>query len=696
MSLRKWGNIMHGLPIAVSEMAEKALRSVKGWRLVPLREGGIEPAAYVLSREESRRWMGKLGDAPVIFCEDWDDLPSAVDREASAYEMSLLPPFTARLLSRAASGPLYFATPGHHGGAFFEKTKAGKIFTDALGKGVFAADLSDSDDAVGDPSSHTGPGGEAEALAARVYHADRTYFVLNGTSGSNRICCAALLVPGDLVLFDRNHHKSLYQGAIEQCGAIPVYLKTVWNQAGVIGGLAKIPRKKELRRMAMEASPRQGRKKRPFRLACVQLATYDGIFASAEQIVKKLGPLCDYILFDGAWAGYELWIPFMTKENPLTLSLGNKDPGILVTQSVHKQLAGFSQTSQIHRKDSHLSAGRRVLDEVFQGAYLSQISTSPCMPLLAGLEMNASIHEEKGRVLWEEAARFAIALRRSVISQCRYIRPFGPPVIEGKPWEEWSEKALLTERKCWEVEPGDAWHGMEPIGQGEHLLDPCKVLLVTPGSWEKKENAPAIPGAVLARYLEEKGIVPEKSGFYTVLFLAEPGDHKDKLDRLMEALIQFETDYDGNVSLENTLPLLVKEYPSFYGEMTLKELCQDLDKAIKKQHALKRMRAVFAGKETGRRAMNGRAAKDAFVRENRVWKPLSALQGETALELAAAYPPGICTIAAGEIWSRPAVKYYQCMTALAKLFPGLSPELHGIHEKEKKGKMIPGAWVYRK
>lgn len=686
---------MHELSVAVSRKAGKALPRLEGWRLVPLQEGMEEAAAYVISREEAHLWMGKIGDGPVIFCEDWENLPAAVDREASAYELSLLPPFTAALLARAAGHPLYFATPGHHSGAFFEETAQGKIFTTALGKGVFAADLSDSDDAVGDPSSHTGPGGEAEALAARVYHAEKTYFVLNGTSGSNRICCAALLAPGDLVLFDRNHHKSMYQGVIEQCGAVPVYLRTVWNRAGVIGGLAALPGKKELRRMAEKASSRAGGKKRPFRLACVQLSTYDGIFANAAKIVKKLGSLCDYILFDGAWAGYEQWIPFMTEENPLMLSLGKKDPGILVTQSVHKQLAGFSQTSQIHRKDSHLPRSRRVPDDVFQGAYLSHISTSPCMPLLAGLEMNASIHREKGQALWKEAARSALALRRGILRNCRYVRPFGPSEIGGRPWEEWKDDKLLKERKCWEMEPGSAWHCMDRIGRGEHLLDPCKVLLLMPGSWEKQSGDPAIPGAAAARYLEERGIVPEKSGFYTVLFLTEPGDTMEKRDCLVEALVQLENDYDRNAPLAEVMPLLVREYPC-YEEMTLRELCLDLDRTIKKQHALKGMHAVFDSAGIIRRTMTGREAKDAFVRGDRVWKPLSALSGETALESAAAYPPGICAIAAGEVWNRALVRYVKAMTVYARRFPGLSPELHGIHEKEKDGKMIAGAWVYRK
>ncbi len=67
-------------------------------------------------------------------------------------------------------------------------------------------------------------------------------------------------------------------------------------------------------------------------------------------MVDKIGHLCDYILFDSAWVGYEQFIPMMADCSPLLLELNENDPGILVTQSVHKQQAGFSQTSQIHKK----------------------------------------------------------------------------------------------------------------------------------------------------------------------------------------------------------------------------------------------------------------------------------------------------------------------------------------------------------
>ncbi len=52
-------------------------------------------------------------------------------------------------------------------------------------------------------------------------------------------------------------------------------------------------------------SPAAGKKQRPYRLACLQLSTYDGLFLNARELLRRIGSLCDYILFDAAWAGYE-------------------------------------------------------------------------------------------------------------------------------------------------------------------------------------------------------------------------------------------------------------------------------------------------------------------------------------------------------------------------------------------------------
>lgn len=86
----------------------------------------------------------------------------------------------------------------------------------------------------------------------------------------------------------------------------------------------------------------------------MQAETYDGIFYDAKWILDRIGKLCDYILFDCAWGGFEEFVPIMKHLSPLLLNLGPDDPGILVTQSLHKQQVGMAQASQILKKDSHI------------------------------------------------------------------------------------------------------------------------------------------------------------------------------------------------------------------------------------------------------------------------------------------------------------------------------------------------------
>lgn len=685
---------MHTLPIAVTRTALTHISKIPGWRIVPAEEGAREAAAIVAEPEEMESWKARSFGRPVLSSTSSTD---EISRAAVHYMLSFLPTFTRTLAEHVGTEPDYFATPGHHSGAFFKKTMAGKAFVDFLGPKIFQADLSDSDDAIGDTSMHDGPGGAAEVLAAKVYHADRTYFVLNGTSASNRICMNALLAPGDLVLFDRNNHKSLYQ-ALAQCGATPVYLDVVRNEAGVIGGLSRKAYDIEaLREKARQISPKAADRKRPFRLACVQLVTYDGIFCNAKELIRTLGSLCDYILFDSAWGGYESFISFMGEQSPLTLPLGPRDPGILVTQSVHKQLAGFSQTSQIQRKDSHLQGEtRRVDDDVFQMAFAQHISTSPFFPLFAGLEMNAQIHKEKGKALWESAMRSAVALRKEIHDRCHHIYPFQPDEVKGRPWVEADTETIIRDKAYWEIAPCASWHGFPSIQDGQYLLDPCKVLLLTDGMKPDGEGTPrgGIPAPILAAYLQSQGIIPEKTDLYTLLILAEPGDSEEKRHHLVEALCQFETAYDENQSISVVLPELVTADPGKYGPWGLRDLCEAQNDFLHRHEAGARQRAVFESGHFPRAVMTPRKAQEALVQGKGKMVELSQARGKVALLSAAAYPPGICTTVSGEVWTEEAVSWFSLLIAFSQHFPGFDADLHGVRvEQDEDGGLKGYVWV---
>ena len=589
-----------------------------------------------------------------------------------------LPPFTEALINHTKEKQFPFDTPGHHSGDFYNLTEEGKAFTRFYGNAMFAADMSDSGNDPGNPSSHEGVSGAAEKLAADTFGANRAWFVLHGTSVSNRICCQALLAENDLVLLDRNSHKSVYQGAILQCGAIPVFLDSLRLKSGIIGGVDKHSlNEKYLRKEAARLAPESKRKKRPYRLAIVQLATYDGFIADAKYIIMKLRNLCDYILFDSAWAGYEQFLSLTENLSPLTLALTDKDPGLLVIQSVHKQLAGFSQTSQILKKDSHLRRKNRYLsDDVLDNAFLMNISTSPYFPFFSALEMNAFLHRKYGQVLWQNAARFAVELRKKILTTCRSVAPLLPRIIDGRLWETYSTEEILSDPRFWQY--GESENEKEHFSHTR--IDPCKILLTT-----NRKGRP-YPAMLLSLYLQERNITPEKCGLHTLLFLIQPGDREEKAEALVSALTEFENNA-WHRPVSEILPKLAGDY-----DMTVAELGSKIENFLAVENADRLENNIFTLRRR-KMACSGRKATEAFIKGNRKRLPLSRLKGKTALECAIIYPPGICAVMAGEKWTQNDISYFLFTEKYMNQYPDFAPEIVGLHKKETaRGKKL-FAWV---
>lgn len=579
---------------------------------------------------------------------------------------SHLPPFTKALLDFAKEARDDFCTPGHHSGALFEEIPEGRTFVSSLGEGAFTADISDSSSVIGDPSAHEGVSGEAEALAASVYGSDRCFFVLGGTSASNRIAISALVSEGDLILFDRNNHKSASQAALAAAGGLPVYLASERNESGIIGGLTEETLDPaRLREKAAKLSPDAGKKQRPYRLACLQLSTYDGLFLNAREILRRIGPLCDYILFDGAWAGYENFLPLLQGSAVLTFPLAKDDPGILVTQSVHKQLAGFSMTSQLHKKDSHLRGMARYLeDDVLQAAYLMHISTSPYYPLLAGLEMNAYLHQKKGRELWQKAAITATELKKSILKHCRLLRPFTAPMVRAASWEAHPTEEILSDPAFFAISPKDSWHGFSHIAENLYLTDPCKVLLTTG----------PLPAPLLSHWLERRHVTVEKSDFHTLLFLIEPSDRQEKCERLLSLFEECETAYEANAPMSSFAPDVTCLPGEGLKDYSLR--CMDF---LEKEQASRLSQTLFAEDHFPKAALTGRSAHQAFLKGARERVPLPKAKGRVSLEMILPYPPGITVLEPGEVWTDEVVSYFLFLQKYKSAFPDFSPEILGVH-----------------
>lgn len=604
----------------------------------------------------------------------------------------MLPPFFKMLSEYVEMGNIAFDCPGHQGGQYYRKHPAGRFLYDFYGENIFRSDICNADVKLGDLLIHEGAACDAQKYAAQVFNADKTYFVLNGTSSSNKVALNAVLAPGDLVLFDRNNHKSTHHGALIQAGATPIYLETARNPFGFIGGIDSHCFEEDyLKSLIKEVAPEKLNQKRPFRLAVIQLGTYDGTIYNARQVVDKIGHLCDYILFDSAWVGYEQFIPMMKDCSPLLLELNENDPGILVTQSVHKQQAGFSQTSQIHKKDKHIKGQDRYVNHKrFNNAFMLHASTSPFYPLFATLDVNAKIQgSEAGRRLWHECVKVGIEARKLVLNHCELIRPFIPTTIKGKKWQDYDTEEIATNLEFFKFHPTDTWHKFEGYADEQYFVDPCKFLLTTPGiSLETGEYEEfGVPATILANYLRENGIIPEKCDLNSILFLLTPAETLTKMQTLVAQIALFEKHIKQDSLLKDVLPTVYKNNEDRYKGYTIRQLCQEMHDLYVSRNVKQLQKDLFRKATLPEYVLNPHDANIELVRNKVELVPLTDIVGRVAAEGALPYPPGVLCVVPGEKWSTTAQQYFLALEEGINTLPGFAPEIQGVYlQKDPDGR----------
>ena len=600
------------------------------------------------------------------------------------YGSKLAPPFFGALKQYVNIGNAQFDCPGHQGGQFYRKHPAGREFFEFFGENVFRADLCNADVRLGDLLIHEGPACAAQQHAAKVFNADKTYFVLNGTSSSNKVVTNALLAKGDLVLFDRNNHKSNTIGALITGGAIPVYLQTTRNPYGFIGGIDNACFEEAyIREQLAKVAPERAKEERPFRLAIIQLGTYDGTVYNARQVVDRIGHLCDYILFDSAWVGYEQFIPMMRDCSPMLLELNENDPGIFVTQSVHKQLAGFSQASQIHKKDSHIKGQKRYCSHKrFNNAFMIHASTSPFYPMFASLDVNARVLDgEVGRNLWRDCVTVGIEARKMLRASCKLIKPFIPETIDGKPWESYPTEKIANDLRFFEFEPGAKWHSFPGYGKGQYFVDPCKFLLTTPGiNVETGEYEDfGVPATILANFLRDNGIVPEKCDLNSILFLMTPAEDLAKMEHLVALSARFEKHIEADSPMSEVVPTVYGRNAEYYKGYTIRRLCQEMHDFYKRNNMKQLQSEMFRADGWPKQAMLPYEAQQAFIRNEVKLVRLSEIAGQIAAEGALPYPPGVLCTIPGEVWGGAVQKYFLALEEGINCLPGFEPELQGVY-----------------
>ena len=648
------------------------------------------------------------------------------------YGTSLLPPFFGGLMAYDTEANIAFDCPGHQGGQFYRKSPAGQLFFKHFGEEIFRNDLCNADVDLGDLLIHEGAAVRAQQHAARVFGADKTYFVLNGTSTSNKVVTGAVLKRGDLVLFDRNNHKSLHQGALVQAGAIPIYLPTARNAFGMVGAVDWDAWEEEWLRAQIRAHPRADVRKladadRPFRLACIQLATYDGTVYNARKVLEKIGHLCDYVLWDEAWIGYNAFHPLFEDHSPMRLAkLSPTMAGLLSTQSVHKQGAGFSQASQIHKRDEHIRGQKRYIEHKrFNESFLIHASTSPFYPLFASLDVNAKVHEGKGgEMLWDRCIELGIETRKKLREIGRHYRevgrtdreqwffdPFVPDVVTirgskftsdatGVPWEDLPTDVLKREQQCWNFAPESRWHGYSGYADGYAMVDPNKLTLLTPGIDRRTGDYLdfGVPATVVANYLREQRVVPEKCDLNSILFLMTPAEDESKLNTLIAKLVRFKELWDRDAPLSEVLPTLYAAHGERYAGYTLRAVCNEMHEFYRKVDIKGLQRLCFRAASFPEQAMSAQDAYHALVGNEVDYVPLESAVGRIAATLALIYPPGIGVVVPGERWderARPMLDYFLAFQESFNRFPGFNYEVQGVFQERINGRIQFHTYVVR-
>src|SRR5690606_22124461 len=434
------------------------------------------------------------------------------------------------------------------------------------------ADVCNAVDELGQLLDHTGPVAASERNSARIFNCDHLYFVTNGTSTSNKMVWHTTVAPGDIVVVDRNCHKSILHSII-MTGAVPVVLTPTRNHYGIIGPIPLEAFSQETIQKKIEANPfaREAKTKKP-RILTITQSTYDGVVYNVETIKDMLDGQIDTLHFDEAWLPHAAFHDFYGDYHAIGKNRPRaKDALVFATQSTHKLLAGLSQASQILVQDSET---RKLDFHRFNEAYLMHTSTSPQYAIIASCDVAAAMMEPPGGpALVEESIREALDFRRA-------MRKVDEEFGDSWWFKVWGPQKLAEEgvgdREDWMLEAGARWHEFGNIAPGFNLLDPIKATVITPGLDMDGAFADwGIPAAIVTKYLAEHGVIVEKTGLYSFFIMFTIGITKGRWNTLVTALQQFKADYDENQPLWRVLPEFIEKHPR-YEKTGLKDLCNQI------------------------------------------------------------------------------------------------------------------------
>jgi lysine decarboxylase len=592
-----------------------------------------------------------------------EEIAQRIRQYTNEYIDTITPPLTKALFNYVKEGKYTFCTPGHMAGTAFQKSPVGTLFYDFFGANTLKADISISVTELGSLLDHTGPHLEAEEYVARTFGAEQSYMVTNGTSTSNKIVGMYAAAAGSTVLIDRNCHKSLTH-LLMMSDIIPIWLKPTRNALGILGGIPKREFTKES--IALKVAQTE-RATWPVH-AVITNSTYDGLLYNTQYIKETLD--VQSIHFDSAWVPYTNFHPIYQGLSGMS---GDRTPGKVIyeTQSTHKLLAAFSQASLIHIKGDYD-------EETFNEAYMMHTTTSPNYSIVASIETAAAmLRGNPGKRLINRSVERALHFRREV----QRLREES----EGWFFDIWQPEGV-DEPECWPIQPGEEdWHGFKEADADHMYLDPIKVTILTPGMSELGVMAEeGIPAALVAKFLDERGVVVEKTGPYNLLFLFSIGIDKTKAMSVLRGLTEFKRAYDLNLRVKNMLPDLYAEDPDFYRNMRIQDLAQGIHRLIREHDLPRLMLQAFA--TLPEMKMTPHQMFQQQVKGNVETVDISQLVGRVSANMILPYPPGVPVVMPGEMiteQSRAVLDFLLMLCTIGKHYPGFETDIHGAKLTEE-------------
>lgn len=346
----------------------------------------------------------------------------------------------------------------------------------------------------------------AQQKAARAFGADHVFFVTNGTSTSNKIVEQALLAPGDIMLVDRNCHKSHHYGAVLS-GALPLYVEAYpLTQYSMYGAVPVRTIKKALLDLKSEGKLHRAR------LVVLTNCTFDGHIYNVERVMEECLAIKPDLIFlwDEAWFGFARWSPFYRRrtamgaaailerkfqdpayrqayeEQEKKLRTNSSDKTLLETRLLanpDKVRLRVYQTNSTHKSMSCLRQGSMVLvkdpdyhtvEEQFREAVFTHASTSPNLQIIASLDVARRQMELEGYELVNRAIQLALDVRREVNSHplvSRYFRVLGADEMIPAEFRNSGFVDYLT--------PGMDWgKTVKALREDEFALDVTRLTLV--------------------------------------------------------------------------------------------------------------------------------------------------------------------------------------------------------------------------